>query len=75
MAVIFLWGVTLLLVASSTQRHQDHTYFIAVVIASAYFFEPSVAEDPSGATDCTTQWNKDQNLLYCLLVNSNSNSL
>ena len=28
------------------------------VIASAYFFEPSVAEDPSGATGCTTQWNK-----------------
>ena len=30
------------------------------------FFQPSVAEDPSGATDCTTQWNKNQNLLYCL---------
>ena len=29
------------------------------------FFEPSVAEDPSGATDFTTQWNKNQNLLYC----------
>ena len=27
---------------------------------------PSVAEDPLGATDCTTQWNKNQNLLYCL---------
>ena len=36
------------------------------VIASAYFFEPSVAEDPSGATDCTTQWNKKPELVILL---------
>ena len=27
------------------------------------FFEPSVAEDPSGATGCTTQWNKQTELV------------
>ena len=36
------------------------------VIAFAYFFEPSVAEDPSGATDCTTHGIKTKNLLYVL---------
>ena len=31
------------------------------------YLYPSVAEDPSGATVCTTQWNKKQKLLYFLL--------
>ena len=38
-----------------------------VVYASAYFFEPLVAEDPSGATDCTTQWNKQPELVILLV--------
>ena len=37
------------------------------VIAFAYFFEPSVAEDPSGATGCTTQWNKQPELVILLV--------
>ena len=40
---------------------------IPFVIAFAYFFEPSVAEDPSGATDCTTQWNKQPELVILLV--------
>ena len=40
---------------------------------ATYFFEPSVAEDPSGATDCTTQWNKQPELVilrvsYCYIL-------
>ena len=46
----------------------SHLISSQFVIAFTYFFEPSVAEDPSGATDCTTQWNKNQNLLYCLYL-------
>ena len=30
------------------------------------FFEPSVAEDPSCATGCTTQWNKQPELVILL---------
>merc|ERR1711994_299631 len=30
------------------------------------FFEPSVAEDPSGTTDCTTQWNKQPEVVILL---------
>ena len=34
------------------------------------FFEPSVAEaeDPSGATGCTTQWNKQPELVILLYI-------
>ena len=38
-------------------RHQNGTTFRLLT---------SVAEDPSGATVCTTQWNKKQKLLYFL---------
>ena len=44
----------------------------SVVIAFAYFFEPLVAEDPSGATDCTTQWNKTRTCYTSCIISSSS---
>ena len=38
----------------------------------AYFFEPLVAEDPSGATDCTTQWNKTRTCYTACIISSSS---
>ena len=33
---------------------------------NAVCIEPSVSEDPSGATGCTTQWNKQPELVILL---------
>ena len=46
-----------------------HVYFvnIALLFALHYYLNPLVAEDPSGATVCTTQWNKIQSC-YTLVI-------
>ena len=42
------------------------------VIVSICSLLTSVAEDPSGATDCTTQWNKSNLLYFCIISSSPS---
>ena len=40
-------------------------------IRTHILYRQGVAEDPSGATDCTTQWNKQPELVILLVFANN----